>query len=116
MLNTDPSARTRLVTSLRELADFLDAHPDVPVPAYGITINVHAESTDNGGRDQVDAVADQLGATVLDNTPSGGHYLASRYFGPITYTVVAIPDAVYARHLAHESYRGSVTPDETVIA
>jgi hypothetical protein len=111
MPSTDPAVRARFITGLRQLADFLDAHPDIPVPPYGTTIDVHAESTDNGGQAQVDAVAEQLGTPVQDDTAEGGHYRTVRDFSSVGYVVVAIPDASYRRYLAHSSYRGCVTPD-----
>lgn len=36
--------RKKFITALRELADFLDAHPTVAVPEYGVTINVFVDS------------------------------------------------------------------------
>ena len=111
MFNTDPAVRDQFITGLRQLADFLDAHPDVPVPPYGTTITVSAESTDNGGKAQVDAVAEQLGASVDDDTAESGHYRTMRDFSHVGYHVVAISDAAYARHRAESSYWGCVTPD-----
>lgn len=111
MFNTDPAVRAEFITGLRQLADFLDTHPDVPVPPYGTTVDVHADSTDSGGKAQVDAVAEQLGVLVQDDTAEGGHYRAMRDFSYVGYVVVAIPDASYQRYLAHSSYRDCVTPD-----
>ena len=62
------------------------------MPLYGEDITLHAASTDDGGRDQVDHVACLLGATITDETASGGHYRAERAFGQITYGVVSIPE------------------------
>ena len=114
MLTTDPVIRARYIDALRQLADFLDAHPDVPVPHYGTTITVSADSSDAGGRDQVDAAAEQLGTPVQDD--EDGHYSTIRAFGPIGYDVVAISDASMARYRAHDSYWNSVTPDTTTTA
>jgi hypothetical protein len=111
MFNTDPAVRERFITGLRQLADYLDTHPDVPVPPYGTTIDVHADSADNGGKSQVDTVAAQLGVPVQDDTAEDGHYSAMRDFSSVGYCVVAIPDARRQRYLAHASYWGCVTPD-----
>jgi hypothetical protein len=111
VFNTDPAVRAEFINGLRQLADFLDTHPDVPVPPYGTTIDVHAESTENGGKDEVNAVADQLGVPVLDDTAEGGHYRAMRDFSSVGYCAVAIPDASYQRYLADKTYWGCVTPD-----
>jgi hypothetical protein len=111
MFNTDPAVRDQFITGLRQLADFLDAHPDLPVPPYGTTITVNADSADIDGKAQVDAAAEQLGTPVHDDTAASGHYSTIRAFGRIGYDVVAISDASYARYLAHSSYWDSVTPD-----
>ena len=34
-LTTDPATRQAFITGLRDLADYLDQHPAVPVPTYG---------------------------------------------------------------------------------
>ena len=111
MFSTDPANRGQYIAGLRELADFLDAHPDVPVPLYGTTITVNADSTDTGGKAQVDAAAEQLGTPVHDDTDDSGHYSTIRAFGRIGYDIVAISDASYARYLAHSTYYDCVAPD-----
>jgi hypothetical protein len=111
VFSTDPAVRTQFINGLRQLADFLDTHPDVPVPPYGTTIDVHVDSTDHGGKAQVDAVAEQLGASVDDDTAESGHYRTMRDFGYVGYCAVAISDASYRRYLADKTYWGCVTPD-----
>ena len=109
--STDPKARASFIGDLRALADFLDRHPAIPVPRYGGYLSLHAASTDDGGRDQVNHVACLLGATIIDDTASGGHYRAERAFGQITYSVVSIPEAHMAAYHALNSYDGCVLPD-----
>ena len=104
MFNTDPAVRDQFITGLRQLADYLDAHPDVPVPLYGTTIDVHADFFEVGGKIQVDAVAKMLCVDVQDDTADGGHYTATRTFGFVGYHVVAIPEARYQRHLADSTW------------
>jgi hypothetical protein len=116
MFNTDPVVRARFIRDLRQLADYLDTHPDIPVPVHGTTVLVHADSTDSTGIAQVNAIAEQLGTPVQDDTAEGGHYLTERDFNSVGYRVVAIPDAARQRHLAHYSYSGCVTPDEVISA
>ena len=111
MFNTDPEIRTRFIAGLRQLADYLDANPDLPVPPYAITIDVYAGRTDNGGKAQVDSVAGQLGAHVRDDTANGGHYYTGRDFGYVRYDVVSVSDVSYRQYLADSSYQGCVTPD-----
>ena len=65
---TDPNARQAFVTGLRDLADYLDRHPAVAVPAHGTEILLSAASADDGGCAQVDRFARQLGVRV-ENEP-----------------------------------------------
>ena len=65
-LTTDTATRQAFITGLRDLADYLDQHPAVPVPAYGTEILLCANSTDDGGCAQVNHFARQLGVTVED--------------------------------------------------
>ena len=89
---TDPGARGRFIRALRELADYLDRNPAIPVPKTGETVTLHASPTGYGGRAQVDHIARLLGAGIRDETARGGHYWAVRQFGPIGYEIVAISD------------------------
>ena len=107
---TDPGAKGRFVHALRELADYLDRNPAIPVPTTGETITVHASSTGSGGRAQVDQIAQLLHADIRDETARGGHYWAIRQFGPIGYEIVAISDAPAAPGQTPACYQ-SVTPD-----
>ena len=108
---TDPGAHGKFIRSLRELADYLDRHPMIPVPKTGATILLHASPAGHGGRTQVDHIALLLGADINDETARGGHYWAVRNFGVIGYEIVAITEHYTAIHDAFMSYRGSVTPD-----
>ena len=108
---TDPGARDRFIRALRELADYLDKHPAIPVPKHGATILLHAATADDGGRAQVNRIAQLLDTAVNDETARGGHYWATRQFGPLGYEVVAITAAYHASYDADSSYRGCVTPD-----
>ncbi len=108
---TDPGAQGKFIRSLRELADYLDRHPTIPVPKYGATVLLHASAAENGGRAQVDHIARLLGADITDDTAAGGHYRAVRTFGVIGYEIVSIPELAKVTHRAPMSYPGSVTPD-----
>ena len=88
---TDPGAKGRFIRALRELADYLDRNPAIPVPKTGATINLYASPTDEGGRAQVNHIAKLLDAGIRDETTHGGHYWATRQFGPIGYEIVAFP-------------------------
>ncbi len=108
---TDPATRQAFITGLRDLADYLDRNPAVPVPEYGTEIYLSASSTDNGGCAQVRQFARQLGIAVPHSISYSGHYEAARSFGPVGYRMVAISQAAMARHHAADSYYGCVTPD-----
>jgi len=111
LYTTSPEARQAFTGSLRELADHIDQHRAIPVPAYGATILLHADAAEDGGRAQVDYLARLLDARVCDETATGGHYSAARAFGVIGYQITAIPGSVMATHRALWTYHGSVTPD-----
>jgi hypothetical protein len=112
--STESSERDAFIASLRALADFLDANKAVPVPRYGATIELHADSTEDGGNLQVDHLAQLLGAEVTDETATGGHYSAVRSFGLIGYEAVSIPQTCIAQYDADMSYRGCVSPELAV--
>ena len=109
-LTPPPDARQAFITGLRDLADYLDRHPAVAVPAYGTEILLSAASADDGGCAQVDRFARQLGVRVekagllrpLRSRPS---------FGPVGFRMIAISEAAMARYHAADTYYGYVTPD-----
>ncbi|MFI6459591.1 hypothetical protein [Streptomyces sp. NPDC050538] len=81
--------RAVFIAGLRELADFLTANPSVLVPrnaSFGVFVDA-ADST--ARREGAEHVADPLGVPVADL--GEGYYDARRTFGPIAYSVVAIP-------------------------
>ncbi|MEU6780401.1 hypothetical protein ABZ912_14460 [Nonomuraea angiospora] len=110
-------ARVQLIDGLRALADFLDAHPDVPLNSWAsVSYSVTATNLNTDDRDQddveraeVDRVAAILGVTptLSDN---GSHYTALRTFGPVEYRATAITQEEMALHRAAGTYHGLVTP------
>jgi hypothetical protein len=110
LYTTDPGAKARFTRALRDLADYLDRHPAIPVPKTGETITVHASSTGDGGRAQVDHIARLLHAGIRDETAHGGHYWATRQFGPIGYEIAAISGTPSVPGQA-SACSPSVTPD-----
>lgn len=108
----DLFARHQLITGLRELADFLEANPSVPVDEYGDIVTVFTrDGSDETQRAQVDRVARLLGVDVQDSTDRGGHYLAAKSFGRIRYRIVHIPARYTAEHDARHSYTTNVQID-----
>jgi hypothetical protein len=100
--------RAEFTAALRELADFIDAHPDLPLP-YSAKLQVHLDGTDEQDRADVDRIAG-----ILDVQPQSsprGHYRAERDFGcRVEYAAAAIPAQVMRRHAALMSYDSVVTP------
>ena len=110
MFNTDPDVRTSVINGLRQLADFLDTHPDLPVPPGGFTFYIYADRTDNGGKAQVDATARQLGSTAYDDTDESGTYYTMCEFGHVRYNVTALTKAGEQQYFAHANYWGCEKP------
>ena len=111
MYTANDETRNAFITGLRQLADYLDANPDIPVPGWA-DIAVHADYLEDGGREQVNQIADALG-TGIDPYSCDTHYrTARRNFGHINYYAVAISGDEMARYEALHSYDGCVTPDQ----
>ncbi|GAA3952673.1 hypothetical protein GCM10023085_38970 [Actinomadura viridis] len=108
----DPSVRRETIAGLRALADFLEANPSVPVNEIGQVFMFFTRDCDDAAAVAlVDHVAELLDADVHDTRSRGGHYTASRSFGPISYRIVHIPARAAAEHAARHSYRDNVIPD-----
>lgn len=108
-----PATRCQITAGLRQLADYLDAHPDVPVAPYGWDLLVSTQaSSDADGVARIDAIAAVLGVPVQDERPDHGHYSAVRAFGPVAYSAFHIPARSKAIHRARMTYADSVTPDD----
>ncbi|MUN38185.1 hypothetical protein [Actinomadura litoris] len=108
----DLLARHQVITGLRALADFLADNPAVPVPEYGDSFDVFPREVDETlSAAVVDQVAELLGVLVQDDRPQGGHYIAARSFGRITYRLVHIPDRVRREFDARRSYLDNIRTD-----
>lgn len=109
--------RAALIAGLRDLADFIEANPAVPVPPYlSAHISIPAPgSDDDEKRAFVDTTAASLGTTAAYVDPSG-HYMTARTFGPVEFHVFTIPAAAHARYDALNSYRDSVRLDDEPVA
>jgi hypothetical protein len=108
---TEAERRQSVIDGLRELADFLTDHPDVPVSFSSInTISYLPHGTDEEERAEVDRVAAVLGVTA-GSPGSPDHYSAVRQFGGIAYETVAISAAHMDRHYAAQTYANSVEPE-----
>lgn len=87
-------SRSRIVCGLRELADYLDRNPAVPVHEDGWDLLVFTYGgTQECGRAEVDQVAAALGVAADADTPHDGLYTATKAFGPITYHFIHLNGA-----------------------
>jgi hypothetical protein len=108
---TDPKERAEFIGSLRELADFLAAHPAVPVPTHGTRISLYADAYEDGGKGQVDHIACLLDTSITDDTRRAGHYVAIRKFGNLIYEACSIPATYSAMRDAQTSYEKCIILD-----
>ena len=83
--------RVRLTAGLRDLADFLDQNPDVPVPRRADLLVFPPEASDAEMFAEIDTIAELIGSTASDADSPRGHYSAVRDFGPVRYCAIAIP-------------------------
>lgn len=87
----DPTRREQVIAGLRELAQFLEDHPDLPVP-HGADASPYLNGTDEQDRAEVDRIAAILGKTPVQDTPA--HYRVARDFGAdVVYRATAITEA-----------------------
>jgi hypothetical protein len=115
----DRTTRGQAIDGLRQLADYLEAHPDLPVCHFDWTpLTVFPGGSEAEQRAEVDRVARVLGVQVRDETADDGHYTAARAFGPVIYQSLHIPARRAAAHAALMSYAGAITPgnDDTARA
>ena len=90
MTYADTAERQAFIAGLRELADFLENNPNVPAPEYGTDVLVFPPLVSYGEKKrEVDVIAARINSGTA--TSLGGHYSASRRFGPVEYRAVAIP-------------------------
>jgi hypothetical protein len=109
MFSLYPEHRAAYISGLRQLADYLQANPAVPVPRYGTVITLIASDTENGGITEIVAISIEL---AVPFTQTDGIYRTERKFGPVTYKAVANSAVSQAHYDAQTSYYGSVTPDD----
>ena len=85
-----PDERSRLIAGLRDLAAFLESRPDVPAPADAtVWVFPPPDGSDSERRAEIDDIASRLFTQAYPTM--GGHYVASRFFGPVQYRAVVIP-------------------------
>jgi hypothetical protein len=105
---TEAEKRYAFVRGLRDLAAFIEAHPDLPLP-YRAHMSYFPGGTDEEERAEVDRIAGVLGQEPVTRA-GGDHYLVERWFGRVGYQATAITADHMARYDAHMSYDGAVEP------
>lgn len=108
-------SRGQICEGLQALAAYLDEHPGVPVTAFGCQITEFTQGGDDAaGIAEVDRIAAILGVPAAYQTAGGGHYQASRMFGPVRYRITHITAAARAAHDDWSSYYGSVKTNDAL--
>lgn len=103
----DLGRRAELVRGLRELAQFFEDHPEMPIPRYpDLPHCVHA-TDDETGIAEIKAIAATLGVEVDDGTTR-----VNREFAGLTYHAFYNLRDDMRRHNAHSTYLGAVEPDD----
>jgi hypothetical protein len=82
------SERAKLISGFRALADYLESNPGVPAPSYSDVLAFPPDGDCAGMRAEIDAIAERIGVEARET--AGGHYVATRSFGPVEYRAVAI--------------------------
>ena len=80
--------REAIVAGLRQLADWLERNPDMPLGLYpDVELKVFVrEDSEAASAAEVERIADLIGVQPRHN---GRHYHATKTFGPASYDVVA---------------------------
>lgn len=105
-----PELRARIIGDMRALADFLQAHPELPISRYTSVDVTYFPLTD----DETVAVGEVAEAGArLGRMPAweGGHYLVEHAVGAGRYRVVAIPERVAVSYRAWLAATGHTRPD-----
>jgi hypothetical protein len=113
MAYANAEERTSLIVGLRDLADFLDGNPEVPVPCRADVMVFPPASTDKEMRAEVDRIAGLIDAEISDRTAEHGHYTASLEFGRMRYEAVGIPARSRVCRDAQLSYSDNVVVPNT---
>ena len=99
--------REQVIADLHAVADYLNAHPELPISPYGgLDVVFFASGDDQAQERHVAEVAEAMG---VGPRREGEHFIVQRSFGRSAYRVVAIPAEARARHEALMTYRSNFT-------
>lgn len=107
---SDDEQRAQLVAGLRELADWYEQHPTMPVPSYPDFAHCVLTGDDKAGSAEVRKMARLLGVKPYGN---GHRVTADRRFGAVAFRAFYVPCAEMALHQAETSYQGCIEPYES---
>lgn len=104
--------RTEQIAAARQMLDWLEANPDVPLTPWGSDLSVShpiLAATDEDGMAQIQAIAVHIGEDVT--TYALDYPAATKSFGAVEYRAYYVPRDEMDEHHALTSYRGSVKPE-----
>lgn len=104
--NITPDPRAALIAGLRELADWYETHPDVPLPRYPDFQHTVLGHDDAAGIAEVEAVASALGVDVKYDS----HATAEHRFAGLTFKVAY---ASRESMRVYETHMAGYVPDRT---
>lgn len=103
--------RRALITGLRDLADFLEANPAIPLPHGPVRVTyVPERAADAEMCAEIDRIATLLKAPIDARFLARGHYVTGLDFGPVRYEAVAIFTGTRIRPEAFDSVAGCASP------
>ncbi|MDE3721460.1 hypothetical protein PWG71_08665 [Nocardiopsis sp. N85] len=105
-----PDLRMRIIADMRDLAAFLEEHPELPIsPHTRVDVSYFPRTShDEAAFAEVAEAGARLGRAPVWE---GEHYVVEHHRGAGRYQVVAIPEHTRARHRAWLTYTGHVRPD-----
>jgi hypothetical protein len=104
---TEDERRAELVSGLRELADWYEKHPKMPLPSYPDFAHCVLAADDKSGKAEVRKIASILGVKPHEHE---NRLSVDRKFDGIAYSAFYVYRAHVAEYNAGASYLYSVTP------
>ena len=83
--------RLDLINGLRVFADFLEENAEIPAPARAYIMVFPGNENHDMACGEIDRIAALIGTAAIESESS--HYRATRAFGPLEYSAIAIPPA-----------------------
>lgn len=100
--------RAELIAGLRQLADWYEQHPEVPLPPYPDWRHCVLAKDDTSGTAEVEAVAAALGADVK----YGKHVAADKDFPGIEFHAYYVTRERAADYVARQKIADAATPEQ----